>query len=80
MRDVKDYALKKPCCSLERETLNTTGALRVLVEKHACWEIKSALGTAVLQVGTIFQCCCSIKIQPVVKWSDFVPLFSLNHT
>lgn len=40
MRDAKGYASKKPRCSLEREMLNTAGALRVLLEKHASSEIK----------------------------------------
>lgn len=47
MRDAAEHALKKPCCSLEREMLNTTGALRVLVEKRAYLEIKSASGIPV---------------------------------
>ena len=54
MHDAKWSALKEPCCSLERETLNTTGALRVLLEKHAHLEIKSALGIPILQMGDFF--------------------------
>lgn len=47
MHDAKEYALKKPCYSLERELLNTTGALRVLDEKRAYLKIKSASGIPV---------------------------------
>lgn len=67
MRDAKEYDLKKPCCSLKREMLNTTGALRVVVEKHTYLEIKSASRIPVLQMGNIFQCCYSIKTQPTMK-------------
>lgn len=67
MRDAKEYALKKACCSLEREMLNTTGALRVVAEKHTYLEIKSASGIPVLQMGNIFQCCYSIETQPTMR-------------
>lgn len=67
MCDAKEYALKEPCCSLEREMFNTTGALRVLVDKHAYLEIKRASGMPVLQMGSICQGCCSIKSQPVAR-------------
>lgn len=67
MRDAEGSALKKPRCSLEREMLNTTGALRVLLEKRASSEIKSALGIPVLQMGNIFQCCYSVQVQTMAK-------------
>lgn len=70
MHDAKGYALKEPCCSLEREMLNTTGAWRVLLEKHTHLEIKSALGIPVLQMGTVlgfFWCCFSIITPPMVR-------------
>lgn len=67
MCDAKGYALKKPRCSLEREMLNTTGAVRVLLETHASSEIKTALGIPIFQVGNVFQCCYSVKVQTMVK-------------
>lgn len=67
MHDAKEYALKKSCCSLEREMLNTTGALRVVIEKHTYLEIKSASGVPVLQMGNIFQCCYSIETQSTMR-------------
>lgn len=56
MQDAKDDALKEPRCSLERERHNTAGALRVLPEKCAHSEIKSALGIAGPQMGNVFRC------------------------